>query len=94
MIYTADAIQILSPDQVLDRFFWAKAEALAKTYHRPLEWIERGLEACERVRLPHDYFINRYLLKLPIPKDEGMEAAFYDILDEARPGRRDLKASR
>jgi hypothetical protein len=34
--------------------------------------------------IPHDYFIDRYLRKLTIAKDEGMEAAFFDILKEQR----------
>lgn len=83
--YTASSITILASEQVLERFFWAKANDLAKTYCRPLEWIERGLEACERVQRPHDYFIDRYLKKLPIPKDDGVEAAMRDILIEQRP---------
>ena len=77
---------------MLERFFWAKANDLALTYHKPLEWIERGLQACERVQVPHDYFIDRYLKKLPIPKDEGVDAAMRDLLIEERPG--PLRASR
>lgn len=84
--YTASSITILEPEQVLERFFWAKANDLALTYRRPLEWIERGLQACERVRVPHDYFIDRYLKKLPIPKDQAVDAAMRDLLIEARPG--------
>jgi len=84
--YTASSITILEPEQVLERFFWAKANDLAVTYRKPLEWIERGLQACERVRVPHDYFIDRYLKKLPIPKDHGVDAAMRDLLIEARPG--------
>lgn len=84
--YTASSIAILEPEQVLERFFWAKANDLALTYRKPLEWIERGLQACERVQVPHDYFIERYLKKLPIPKDEGVDAAMRDLLIEERPG--------
>lgn len=83
--YDASAITILESDQVLERFFWAKANTLAVTYRKPLEWIERGLQACERVRVPHDYFIDRYLKKQPIPKDQGVDAAMRDLLIEARP---------
>jgi len=84
--YNASSIVILEQNQVLERFFWAKAHDLALTYRRPVEWIERGLQACERVRVPHDYFIDRYLKKLPIPKDQGVDAAMRDLLLEARPG--------
>lgn len=90
--YTASSITILASEQVLERFFWAKANDLALTYKKPLEWIERGLNACERVQMPHDYFIDRYLKKLPIPKDEGVDAAMRDLLIEERPG--PLRASR
>lgn len=82
--YTAASITILESNEVLERFFWAKANDLAVTYRKPLEWIERGLQACERVQVPHDYFIDRYLKKLPIPKDQGVDAAFRDLLIEAR----------
>jgi hypothetical protein len=84
--YTASSISILEPEHVLERFFWAKANDLAFTYRKPLEWIERGLQACERVRVPHDYFIDRYLKKLPIPKDQAVDAAMRDLLIEARTG--------
>jgi len=83
--YNASSIVILEQNQVLERFFWAKAHDLSLTYRRPLEWIERGLQACERVRVHHDYFIDRYLKKLPIPKDQGVDAAMRDLLIEARP---------
>jgi hypothetical protein len=84
MTYTADSITILSEQETLERFFWAKSGALAEQYRKPVDWIERGLQACERVNIPHDYFIDRYLRKLTIAKDEGMEAAFFDILKEQR----------
>ena len=83
--YDASSITILEHEQVLERFFWAKANELAVTYRKPLEWIERGLQACERVRVPHDFFIDRYLKKLPLPKDEGVDAAMRDLLTEQRP---------
>jgi hypothetical protein len=91
MSYDASSIQILEHEAVLERFFWAKAGELAYTYKRPLAWIERGLQACERVNVPHDYFIDRYLKKLPTPKREDVDAAMRDLNIEARPAYSDLK---
>ena len=91
MTYTAADIVILDQADVLERFFWAKANELAYQYKRPLEWIERGLQACERVNMPHDYFIDRYLKKLDIPKHDGVSSAMQDILDEVRPSGRHTK---
>lgn len=85
MSYDAASIRVLDHDEVLSKFFWAKANDLAATYCRPLEWIERGLQACERVNVPHDYFIDRYLKKLPLPKHDGVDAAMRDINIENRP---------
>jgi hypothetical protein len=82
--YDASSIHILAPEQAQEQFFWAKAGALAAEYCRPSEWIERGLLACERVGVPHDYFIDRYLKKQPLPKHDGVDAAMRDLWIEQR----------
>lgn len=82
--YDASSIRILAPEQAQERFFWAKAGTLAAEYSRPVEWIERGLLACERAGVPHDYFINRYLKKQPLPKHDGVDAAMRDLWVEQR----------
>lgn len=80
--YTATNIRILDTDEVCERFPWAEAHELALTYKKPQEWIERGLKACDRVRVSHDYFIDRYLRKLHIPMREDVNAAITDLLIE------------
>jgi hypothetical protein len=88
MTYDASSIQILDHEQVMEKFFWAKAGELAATYRLPMEWIERGLQACERAGVPHDYFVDRYLNKQrAIPKHDGVEAAMRDLLIEERNAR-------
>lgn len=84
MTYDASSIQVLDRDEVFSKFFWAKANDLSITYCRPLAWIERGLQACERACVPHDYFIDRYLKKQPISKHDGVDAAMRDIHIEGR----------
>ena len=85
MTYDASAIRILDQHEVAEKFFWAKAGILANTYKRPVEWIERGLLACERANVPHDYFVDRYLNKQPIPQHEGVDAAMRELWIESRP---------
>ena len=84
--YDASSIIILEPEQAIERWFWAKAGALAIQYARPEAWISRGLQACERAGIPHDFFIDKYLRKLPIPKHDGVSEAMREILLEIRDG--------
>lgn len=44
-----------------------KINNLANEFNKDSGWIERGLEACDRAGVSHDYFIKRYLLKEDIP---------------------------
>ena len=85
--YDASSIIILEPEQAIERWFWAKAGALAIQYGRPEDWIARGLQACERAGIPHDFFIDKYLRKLPLPQHEGASAAMREILLEKRDSR-------
>ena len=50
-------------------------EELAREFNRDAGWIERGLEACERAGVSHQYFVDRYLLKKDVPFHEGVDAA-------------------
>lgn len=81
--YTAASIQILDAEQVAQRWFWAEAGLLATQYRRPEEWIRRGLLACEAVGVSHDYFVDRYLKKLPIPLHPGVDAAMRSLMERA-----------
>lgn len=79
MTYTAANIRILDPAEIRARFFWAQAGELATQYRRPESWIRRGLLACEAAGVAHDYFIDRYLRRLPIPRDTAVESAFREL---------------
>jgi hypothetical protein len=83
--YDASSIRILSPDEYSAKFFWAKAGDLAIKHNKPEAWIRRGLEACERVSVPHDYFIGRYLLNdKSIPRNPTVDLVFIEILKEGK----------
>lgn len=84
MPYDASAIQILDSEQVCQKFVWAKAGTLAERYKKPLAWIERGLQACDRIGIDHSFFIQKYLERQIIPKHDGLCAALLDILKETR----------
>ena len=73
---------VLDADQRADRFDWVRAAELAARYKRPAEWVSRGLEACRRSRAPADYFIQRYLERRPIPRNDVVDAAYRDLLAE------------
>jgi len=79
--YTAAHIQILDAGQAAHRWFWAEAGLLATQYRRPEEWIRRGLLACETVGVSHDYFVDRYLKKQPIPFHPGVDDAMHASWD-------------
>jgi hypothetical protein len=80
--YDASTIKILSPDEVAEKFEWAKAGELAHKYKRDVNWIESGLEACRRAGISQDYFIGRYLEKdETIPKNTMVEQAYRDLRD-------------
>lgn len=82
--YNADSIKILDHDEAIERWFWAKAGTLATQYARSEEWVSRGLQACERAGVPHNFFIDKYLKKLPLPKHDGVTEAMREILLEER----------
>ena len=92
--YTAANIHVLDAGQIAHRWFWAEAGLLATQYRRPEEWIRRGLLACEAVGVPHEYFVDRYLRKQPIPLHPGVDAAMRALLDRANAPRRPLECAR
>lgn len=83
-MYDASSITILDDEQVCSRFVWAKAGLLATRFKRPVAWIQRGLEACDRIGMDHRFFIEKYLERQPLPKHDGLCAALQDILKETR----------
>lgn len=83
--YDASSIRVLSTEEYSTKFFWAKAGDLAIEYKKPEPWIRRGLEACERVHVPHDYFVNRYLLNdKSIPHNPTVDLVFVELLKEGK----------
>lgn len=51
--YDASSIRILPDAEIVERF----TGALAAEFGVPVDWVGRGLEACERAGVPEDYFI-------------------------------------
>lgn len=83
--YDATSIRILRDREVTEHFAWAEVGALAEQYRRPESWIRRGLEACDRAGVEHGHIIRRYLRgDKTEPPHDGVQAAFRDILSEAR----------
>ena len=77
----AKSIKVLSPDDVVENFVWAKAGELAHKYKRDQKWIELGLEACRASGVDQKYFIERYLDKVDVPKNVIVEQAYRDLRD-------------
>jgi hypothetical protein len=89
--YSASSIQILPAPEAIERFAWLKAESLAARTGKPVDWIKRGLQACEQSGVPHSYFISRYLDKdRETPRNPDVEEAMADILRGLRPSNREL----
>jgi hypothetical protein len=84
--YTAENIQILTADEAAERFGWAKVAEWAEQYHRPAEWIARGLEACRRAGVPPDYFERRYLRREPLPRHAGVDEAMRAMVRDREGG--------
>jgi hypothetical protein len=89
--YTASSIQILPAPEAIEKFSWLKAESLAARTGKPVDWIKRGLQACEQAGVGHDFFVRRYLDKdRDAPRNADVEAAMADILKSLRPSNREL----
>jgi hypothetical protein len=59
--YNADNIKVLQDQEVLEEMPWVVANSLANEYNKPLDFVQRGLEACELAGVTPNYFIDRYL---------------------------------
>jgi hypothetical protein len=89
--YTASSIKILPAPEAIERFAWLKAEELAARTGKPIDWIKRGLQACEQASVAHSYFISRYLDgNKDVPRNRDVESAMADILKSLRPSSREL----
>jgi hypothetical protein len=78
--YTAASIRILQPDEIIHRFEWAAIGSLAAQYQRPAAWIERGFAACQAAGVSVDYFVERYLEKREVPRNDAVEHQFRQSL--------------
>jgi hypothetical protein len=81
--YDAGSIKILTPEQVEDKFEWAKLHALSIKYGKPFKWIENGFESCRRCGVDPDYFVARYLDKTDVERIRAVEDAYRDLTREA-----------
>lgn len=73
--YTSANIKVLPDDEIVNnkKFLWAKASALAEQYIKPSDWIYRSLLACTLAEVPHQYFIDKYLLNISdIPLNDNV----------------------
>ncbi len=78
--YTADAIRVLSKDEVVRRFGFAKAGELASQFNKSRPWVERGLAACRDANVPEDYFIDRYIKgDHSVPANPTVDRAFRNL---------------
>jgi hypothetical protein len=50
---------------------------------RDPKWIELGIEACRASSVDPQYFVDRYLDKLDMPKNLVVEQAYRDLRDGA-----------
>ena len=80
MAYDAGDIKILKEGEADERFLWKKAEILSGKYNVPISCVQRGLEASERLGIPDDYYVNRYLKKLETELMPEFTEVYEDIL--------------
>jgi len=75
--YGAKNIVILrEPDRMENPMFdWELSQRLADEYTRPVEWIKRGILACRGAGVTPQYFIDRYLLRIPLPMNKDVDQA-------------------
>ncbi|HGJ5885470.1 hypothetical protein [Arsenophonus nasoniae] len=83
MTYNAKSIRILNEDEI-KQFDWHWAEKLAHEHILPIDWVKRGFEASRRLGLEPDFFVNKYILKQDLPKNDEFEQVFIEVLKEDR----------
>ena len=83
MTYDAKAIRILREDEI-KQFDWHWAEELDHEHILPLDWVKRGFEASRRLGIEPDFFVNKYILKQDLPKNDEFEQVFIEVLKEDR----------
>jgi len=79
MSYTANNIKI----QQEARHPWEAAIALGEKYRvSPDGWLLRALEAAQLAGVPFSYIEDKYLKKLPLPKNPTVDLISRDIQKE------------
>ncbi|MBT5222854.1 MAG: hypothetical protein HON51_03655 [Gammaproteobacteria bacterium] len=78
--YDSSCIKILdyAPD------IWSQAIALDEQYNYGVKLIERGLIACAVSGVSSDYFIDRYLKKLPVEINQAVSDVYAQGLKDDR----------
>lgn len=84
MAYDENSIRVLSPEEIKQRFDWVRIGDLVHEYNLPVDWVRRGFEACWRLNIEPDYFINKYILKHDVDPVPDFEAVFKEIIMESR----------
>ncbi|MEK8345635.1 hypothetical protein P2O66_26585, partial [Escherichia coli] len=84
MAYDEHSIRVMSADEIEQRFDWLRLENLAKEHRLPVDWVRRGFEACWRLGIEPDYFIDRYIFKRDVPLVPEFEVVFREIVNENR----------
>lgn len=81
MDYNADCIKITTGEQ----FDWVLEGNLAAEYQKPIEFIQRGFEACRLALQPKDYFINRYLKgDKSVPRVKEVDEIYWELVKANR----------
>lgn len=70
MAYDEHSIRVMSADEIEHRL--------------PVDWVRRGFEACWRLGIGPDYFIDRYIFKRDVPLVPEFEVVFREIVNENR----------
>ncbi|HBE9085324.1 TPA: hypothetical protein KNG82_002197 [Escherichia coli] len=84
MPYDENSIKILSAREINERCDWVKAETLAAEYNLPLEWVNRGFEACHRLGISPGLFVDKYINGLDVEMPKVFEEVFKEVVREER----------
>lgn len=84
MPYDENSIKILTAREINSRFDWVKAETLAAECNLPVEWVNRGFEACHRLGISPGLFVEKYIHGQDVQLPPEFEAVYKEIVREAR----------
>lgn len=78
--YNAESIKVLSDSEATEKFPWKKIEYLADKYNLGQEPIKRGFEASFLLGISPDYYINKYIKKMPLDVNEEFSEVYKELL--------------